>query len=38
MEGQSNTAKNLGQDSRCSGVDLHQEHPEFEAGVVTTRP
>jgi hypothetical protein len=38
LEGLRETAKNLFQDIRSAGRDLNPGPPEYEAGVLTTRP
>jgi hypothetical protein len=38
LEGLRQITKNLGQDSRPSGRDLNPGPPEYEAGMLTTRP
>jgi hypothetical protein len=38
LEGLRKTTKNLSQDSRSPGRDLNPGPPEYEAGVLTTRP
>jgi hypothetical protein len=38
LEGLRKTTKNLSQDSRSPGRDLDPGPPEYEAGVLTTRP
>jgi hypothetical protein len=38
LEGLRKNTKNLSQDSRCPGRDLNLGPPEYEAGVLTTRP
>jgi hypothetical protein len=37
MKGLRKTTKNLSQDSRSPGRDLNPGHPEYEAGLSTTR-
>jgi hypothetical protein len=36
--GTEETVENLSQDCRSPGRDLNQEPPEYEAGVLSTRP
>jgi hypothetical protein len=38
LEGLRKTTKNIGQDSRSPGPDLNSGPPEYEAGVLATRP
>jgi hypothetical protein len=38
LQGLRKTTDNLSQDSRFPGRDLNLEPPEYEAGVLTTRP
>jgi hypothetical protein len=38
LEGLKKTMKTLSQDKRSSGRDLESGPPEYEAGVLTTRP